>query len=118
MVKFDRAMKMTKPSEFNRVFRQAKHTSGGGLTVLTADNAVGHPRLGLAIAKKHIKLASGRNRLKRIIRESFRQRQALFEDIDIVVLSRSEVAKLSSEQIWTALDKHWNTVEEQWQKDS
>lgn len=118
MAKFGRAMKMNKPRDFSRVFRQAKRASGGGLTVLTVDNTAGHPRLGLAIAKKHIKLASNRNRLKRIIRESFRQHQSRFEHIDIVVLSRSDVVRRSSAQLWTTLEQHWNTVAGQWQKQS
>ena len=118
MAKFSRAMKMNKPGDFTRVFRQAKRASGGGLTILTVENASGHPRLGLAIAKKHIKLASGRNRLKRIIRESFRQHQSSFKNIDIVVLSRADVVKRPSEQLWATLEKHWKTVAEQWQKDS
>ncbi len=118
MATFSRAMKMNKPRDFTRVFRQSKRSTGGGLTVLTVKNSAGHPRLGLAIAKKHIKLASGRNRLKRIIRESFRQHQADFEEIDIVVLSRPEVIKQSSKQIWMALEQHWETVVMQWQKES
>lgn len=111
-------MKMNKPEDFTRVFRQAKRSTGGGLTVLTVKNSVGHPRLGLAIAKKHIKLASRRNRLKRIIRESFRQHQTDFNEIDIVVLSRPEVVKQPSKKIWMALEQHWETVVMQWQKES
>ena len=116
MAKFSRAMRMNKPADFSRVFRQAKRAGGGGLTVLTTDNTVGHPRLGLAIAKKHLKLAYRRNRLKRIIRTSFSQHQAGFANIDIVVLTRPDVKERDSAQIWTALERHWVTVEAQWQK--
>ena len=109
-------MKMNSPGDFSRVFRQGKRTGGGGLTVLTVENSVGHPRLGLAIAKKHVKLANQRNRLKRIIRESFRQNQSVLSNIDIVVLSRPGVAERDSTQIWAALERHWLTVVAQWQK--
>ncbi|MFW5451491.1 MAG: ribonuclease P protein component [Methylophagaceae bacterium] len=118
MARFSRAMRMNNPRDFTRVFRQAKHTGGTGLTVLTVDNSVGCPRLGLAIAKKHLKLASRRNRLKRIIRESFRQHQSTFANIDIVVLTRADIAKRNSAQIWAALEQHWLTVATQWQKES
>jgi ribonuclease P protein component len=106
---------MNRPGDFTRVFRQGKRTGGSGLTVLTVENSVGHPRLGLAIAKKHIKLASRRNRLKRIIRESFRQHQSAFPGIDIVVLSRPGVDQRDSAQLWAALERHWLTVVAQWQ---
>ncbi|RKZ87291.1 MAG: ribonuclease P protein component [Gammaproteobacteria bacterium] len=109
-------MRMNNPRDFSRVFRQAKRTSGGGLTILTVENSVEHPRLGLAIAKKHLKLASHRNRLKRIIRASFRQHQSAFANIDIVVLSRLDVNKRNSTQIWEALERQWETVVAQWKK--
>ena len=54
MATFSRAMRMNNPSDYTRVFRQAKRSGGGGLTILTVENTVGHPRLGLAIAKKQI----------------------------------------------------------------
>lgn len=116
MAKFGRAMRMNNPRDYARVFRQAKRSSRGGLTVLTVDNSVGHPRLGLAIAKKHLKLASRRNRLKRVIRASFRQHQSVFANIDIVVLSRADVNQRDIKQIWVTLEQHWQTVATQWQK--
>ena len=116
MASFSRAMKINSPRDYSRVFRKCQQTGGGGLTVLTAKNKVGHPRLGLAVAKKHLKLAIHRNQLKRIIRESFRQNQVAFADVDIIVLSRSGVEKYDSTQIWTALEKHWKTVVRQWEK--
>ena len=109
---------MNNPRDYSRVFRQAKRVSGTGLTILTVDNSVGHPRLGLAIAKKHIKLANRRNRLKRIIRESFRQHQSDFSNIDIVVLTRPDITKRDSAELWQALERHWLTVMGQWQKKS
>lgn len=116
MARFSQAMKMSSPRDFSRVFRQAKRAGGSGLTILTTENSVGHPRLGLAIAKKHLKFAHQRNRLKRIIRESFREHYAELADIDIVVLTRPDVKQRESVQIWTALEQHWLTVIAQWKK--
>ena len=116
MATFSRAMKMNNPGDFTRVFRQGKRTGGGGLTILSVENSVGHPRLGLAIAKKHLKLASQRNRVKRIIRESFRQHQSALANFDIVVLSRPDINQRDSSQLWAALERHWLTVVAQWQK--
>ena len=116
MAKFSRGMRMNNPRDYSRVFRQAKRSSSGGLTVLSVENSVGHPRLGLAIAKKHLKLASQRNKLKRVIRTSFRQHQSVFANIDIVVLSRADVSRRDMAQIWVALERHWQTVVAQWQE--
>jgi ribonuclease P protein component len=108
-------MKMNRPGDFSRVFRQGRRTGGGGLTILTVKNTVGHPRLGLAIAKKHLKRASQRNRVKRIIRESFRLNQSAFASIDIVVLSRADLIQRDAPQIWAALERNWLSVKAQWQ---
>lgn len=110
LAKFRRAMRMNSPRDFSRVFRLGQRIGGGGLTVITIENKVGYPRLGLAVAKKHLKLASQRNRLKRVIRESFRCNQSALNGIDIVVLSRADVARRNSAQIKSALERHWSTL--------
>tara|TARA_B100000795_G_scaffold240951_1_gene203408 strand:+ start:1691 stop:2044 length:354 start_codon:yes stop_codon:yes gene_type:complete len=115
LAKFGRAMKMNNPRDYSRVFSQAKRSSAGGLTVLTVENSVGHPRLGMAIAKKHLKLASRRNQLKRIIRTSFCQHQSVLANIDIVVLSRTDISQRELAKVWVTLERHWQMVEGQWQ---
>lgn len=64
-------------------------------------------RLGLAISKKHCRKATGRNRIKRIIRESFRQQQALLAGLDVVVMNRPAATLAASREISDSLDKHW-----------
>ncbi len=64
-------------------------------------------RLGLAISKKHCRKATGRNRIKRIIRESFRQQQALLAGLDVVVMNRPVATVATSREISDSLDKHW-----------
>ncbi len=103
-------MKMSNPRDFSRIFNSGKRIGGNYLTVITLENSVGHPRLGLAIARKHLKLACHRNRLKRIIRDSFRQSQFDLANIDMVVLSKTNMQQHSLEQISVALDKLWLTV--------
>lgn len=109
-------MKISDSRDFSWVFSSGKRTSKfGGIIVITVKNSVEYPRLGLAIAKKHIKLSCHRNRLKRIIRNSFRLNQLLFTKIDIVVLSLADINQHTFEQIQVSLERHWLTVVEQWQ---
>lgn len=116
MVKFSQGMRLKQAIDYDKVFQRAKRSSYGGLIVLTAANSIGHPRLGLAIAKKHLKLATQRNQLKRLIRTSFQQHYTTLSAIDIVVLSRTDIQQRDKQQIWYALAKHWRYVEKQWQK--
>ena len=49
-----------------------------------------HPRLGIIIAKKNVKLAVERNRLKRQLRETFRKQRQVLPSLDIVLLAKTE----------------------------
>ena len=48
-----------------------------------AKNNLEHPRLGLTVAKKHLKRAHDRNRIKRLVRESFRLSQHNLPSCDL-----------------------------------
>ena len=47
-------------------------------------------RLGIVVAKRNVKLAVDRNRLKRLVRESFRQQQEHLGGLDIVVIIKKD----------------------------
>lgn len=83
-------------------------TSGPFLLLSTRDE-VALSRLGLAIPKRYIKKANQRNRLKRLIRESFRKKRNELPKADIVILARDgseDLIKLKG-QIAQAVDKLW-----------
>ena len=57
-------------------------------------------RLGMVVAKRYIAAATKRNRLKRLIREAFRQMKAQFGANDLVVLvNKADVRH--NEMIWS-----------------
>lgn len=70
-------------------------------------NTLGHPRLGLTIAKKNVKRAHERNRLKRLTRESFRLRQHELPSMDFVLIARKGVAELDNKAYREMLEKLW-----------
>lgn len=67
-------------------------------------------RLGLAIARKHIKTAVGRNRIKRLVRESFRAHQEMVSGLDIVVTLRADASVLRNPEIFRRLLTHWQEI--------
>jgi ribonuclease P protein component len=79
-------------------------------TVLYRPNGSDQPRLGLAIAKKHCRLATGRNRLKRIVRESFRQNRGTIGGLDIVVLNQAAAAGAGNDELGASLARHWRRI--------
>lgn len=70
-------------------------------------------RLGLAVAKKNIKLAVRRNRFKRIVRESFRQHKVQLAGLDIVVLAKHAANTATSEQLRIVLEQQWQHLAKQ-----
>ena len=107
---FTRSARLLSPAEFKRVFSSACKVGGRYLTVLARANELGHPRLGLAIPRKHVKRAVGRNLIKRQIRESFRLHQDIIGDFDVIVLAKPGVDKLNRQKVRTLIDAYWQEL--------
>jgi ribonuclease P protein component len=98
---------MLEAAAYGRVFKKAKRSRDNLFTVLYRDNGQRAPRLGLAISKKNCRLAVGRNRIKRIVRESFRLHQGQLPGIDIVVLNQAGTHKVNNKKLFDSLAGHW-----------
>ncbi|MDF1677794.1 MAG: ribonuclease P protein component [Legionellaceae bacterium] len=112
MFGFDKTHRLLHKQEFDVVFRCAKKITNPEFTVLFCKNTLGHARLGLVISKKIVNKAHDRNRIKRILRESFRLNSQL-PAVDIVVLAKPFVKKALSFQMRANLDKLWNRLSTQ-----
>jgi len=64
--------RLRKPAEFKKVFREGKRFLSPHFVLYARPNEFRESRLGIAISKKHLKLATGRNRLRRAGKEVFR----------------------------------------------
>jgi ribonuclease P protein component len=67
-------------------------------------------RLGFAVAKKRIAAAVGRNRVRRIARESFRKYRTELGSIDIIILAQSAAASASNAELFDSLEEHWERL--------
>nr|WP_237758687.1 ribonuclease P protein component [Legionella hackeliae] len=90
------------------MFAQAKKVVTSEFIILYRNNSLGYARLGLALSKKMIPKAHDRNRLKRLLRETFRVKQ--LPAIDVVVLARPGVAKVENTTVNTKLGKTWDKL--------
>ena len=108
--RFSKRVRLLQPDEFSRVFKKAHRSSDRQLTILAAPNDLGFPRLGLAISKKHAKRAVDRNRIKRLIRESFRLNQASLPAADFVVMAKPITKSATNQAIFDSLAIHWNRL--------
>jgi ribonuclease P protein component len=106
---FDKTRRLLKKSDYDHVFNQATKMVTSDFIVLYRSNEVGHARLGLALSKKMIAKAHDRNRLKRILRETFRTNHHL-PAVDIIVLARQGVGNVQNSIIVAKLSKTWEKL--------
>ena len=104
---FSRELRLLTPVQFKAVFEQPFRASTPQLTLLARENSLENPRLGLTVAKKHLKRAHDRNRIKRIVRESFRLKQQQLPCYDFVFVAKAGIGKLSNTELFEILEKLW-----------
>ncbi len=107
---FSRELRLLTPSHFTFVFENAIPAVSPSFTLLARPNQLDAPRLGITLSKKRVRKAHDRNRLKRLIRESFRHRKDKLPNVDIIVVGKSGADKLSNEEVFATLDKQWKKL--------
>ncbi len=112
MPSFQKSLRLLNASDYQRVFNDAPFkASHPQLLILARPNDGSLPRLGLVIAKKNVRLAVQRNRIKRILRETFRMRQQDLGGVDAVVLARRGLDELDNDQLHRLFNKQWGRIE-------
>ena len=108
---FGRELRLCSAADFKQVFDKTDiKVSCPQLLILARVNRGENPRLGLVVAKKNIRTATGRNRAKRHIRETFRLRQDEIGTLDIVVLVRKGFGELEDNELNRLLTKQWTRL--------
>jgi ribonuclease P protein component len=108
--RFPPAHRLRNRAGFTHVFRRNIRSADALFTVLVRPGDGRHPRLGLAISVRAAGGAVARNRIKRLVRESFRQRQGLMPAVDIVVMARPGIAARNNAEIGASLERHWERI--------
>lgn len=92
---------------FGYVFKKATRSRDKWFTVLCRENEQDIARLGLAISKKNCRQATARNRIKRVVRESFRQQQAGLAGLDVVVMNQPAAKAAKNKELFDSMAEHW-----------
>ncbi len=108
---FSREKRLLTPRHFKAVFDSPTgKVPGKNLLILARENGLDHPRLGLVIGKKSVKLAVQRNRLKRLMRDSFRLNQHLLAGLDIVIVARKGLGEIENPELHQHFGKLWKRL--------
>lgn len=91
--------------------KTGRRLSDACFSVLILPNDRAEARLGLVIAKKHVREAHARNRIKRVTRESFRRVRQQLPPLDCVVMARSAMtAQKNNAELRSSLEYFWQRL--------
>ena len=104
--------RLRRKSDFDAAYARGRRLGDGFFTVIALANDVGAPRLGLAVAVRAAGGGVARNRLRRLIRESFRLQQAALPALDLVVSVRPRARAATAQELRASLAALWLKVAE------
>ena len=112
MATFEKDKRLLTSADYSFVFDKASFKiSHQHYLLLARRSTLGRARLGLVVAKKNVRLASRRNRIKRVVRETFRKQCQNLDSLDIVFLTRKGFDTLQTSLQTQLMVDAWKRLE-------
>jgi ribonuclease P protein component len=105
-----RDARLRRPGEFAALRSSSGRAGGRCFHLRYRGNDLGHARLGLAISKRVSKRAVERNRIKRLLRESFRRIRHQLPAVDLMVMAREQTAGVPGPDLLAEIDLLWKKL--------
>ena len=105
--------RLRRKPDFEAVYARGRRMGNGFFGVTARLNDEGRPRLGLAVASKMAGGSVERNRIRRVVRESFRLHQHELPAVDIVVSARPRARGAVNRELRAQIEELWRKVQEQ-----
>jgi ribonuclease P protein component len=107
---FPPARRLLKAHDFERVYAARWRISDSFFAANMIESEAGAARLGLSVGHKAVGNAVSRNRIKRVVRESFRQHQYELPALDIVIGARNAARTAHNARLVESLDELWTRI--------
>ncbi len=107
---------MTSKLNFNDVLSSNTRSEDELFSVFFIKNKTSHCRLGVSLPKKTIAKATKRNKIKRIIKNSFTVFFQATKGIDVVIRAKKDPQPNTNDKILLSLDQHWKAIMSQHNK--
>lgn len=108
--RFTRDHRLLTSSDYRRVFDDAEYKVSCRYILMLAIRHKSLSRLGVVVSKKNISKAVQRNRVKRLVRESFRRTKSQIPNLDVVVLIRRGIEGLPNVIISSKMEFLWKDL--------
>jgi len=103
------AARLRRASDF-AALRHGERWQGRHFLLRWLQLSEGNARLGLAVSRKVSKRAVERNRIKRVVRESFRAEREELPALDILVIARGSAAAVPNPELFVDLGLAWHRL--------
>jgi len=108
--RFPPERRLRKPGEFKQVYATGRRLGNEFFSVNAQPNAHSAARLGMSVAIRTLGGAVARNRVRRLIRESFRLNQSTLPALDIIVGVRAAARGTDSARLRASLEQLWQKI--------
>ncbi|MBM4214596.1 MAG: ribonuclease P protein component [Gammaproteobacteria bacterium] len=107
---FPPSRRVLRKSDFEIAYRDGRRLGNACFSLIVCPGSGRGPRLGLSIGARVIGNAVARNKLRRIIRESFRHAQHRLPAVDLIVGARAAAREAPATRIRESLEALWQKV--------
>lgn len=108
--RFGANLRLRSKLQFDAIYAGGRRIDDRYFSLRIKPNGLPHPRVGLAVAVKTAGNAVKRNRLRRLVRESFRLSQHDLPGVDVVVAAKFAAAGAPAASLRDSLATLWKRV--------
>jgi ribonuclease P protein component len=109
-LRFGANLRLRSKLQFDAVYAGGRRIDDRYFALRVKPNGLAHPRVGLAVAVKTAGNGVKRNRLRRLVRESFRLAQFQLPGVDVVVAAKFPAAEAPAASLRDSLATLWKRV--------
>ena len=107
---FPRTARLLRAQDFARLRNASQRVGTRHFSAEVADNGQEGARLGMAVSKRVSKKAVRRNRIKRIVRDSFRHTRNQLPAVDILLIARFSADQEDNASLRAELARLWRRI--------
>jgi len=110
---FPKSIRLLNAKDYSNVFGSVDiKISSQYFLCLARKSSSDKPRMGIIVAKKNVRFAVNRNRIKRLLRESFRHSKKQVPTYDLVIMAKRSAADAENEKLTKELQYIWRKLKQ------